>query len=111
MTIAIPTNDKLTLANRTGQATYFAFYQVQNSQFESLGFKVNPQKHEHHHHGKEEHHHSHPEILELLNEVDVVLVKNIGKYMKADFEANGVGYYKTSEPDLSSALKKYLATQ
>ena len=108
MTIAIPTNDKLTLAKRTGQASYFAFYQVKNGRYDEAVFRKNPQKHEQHHHGKDEHHHSHPEILELLDGVDLILVMNIGKYMKADFEANGKAYVKTKEIQLTAALEEYL---
>lgn len=108
MTIAIPTNDKKTLAKRTGQAQIFAYFQVENGKVINAFFKDNPQKHEHHHHGKEEHHHSHPEILKILEGVDLVLVKNIGKYMKADFVQNGINYLKIAESDLESAVKEYL---
>jgi predicted Fe-Mo cluster-binding NifX family protein len=111
MTIAVPTDDRITLAKRTGQASYFAFYRVKDGRYDQAFFRENPQKHEHHHHGKDEHHHSHPEILELLKEVNVVLVLNIGKFMKADLESNGIRYEKIRETSLEKAVENFLNTK
>jgi len=108
MTIALPTNNKTEICKRTGQAKYFAFYSLKDEKLELLDYKINPQQHEQHNHGDHEHHHSHAAIMQLLESVDVLLIRNIGKYMKLDLKNLGIKYIKIKETTIEEAIQRYI---
>jgi len=87
MKVAIPSDDRLTITQRTGQSKGFMVYEVENNSVVHAEYRVNTQK-EH----DETEEHSHAQIIELLNDVDILLVAAIGKYMKKDIEQSNLKF-------------------
>ena len=101
MKIAIPTNDRINIAERSGRAAEFAVYTIGSNGVESVEYLTN--SHEHNHHGGGEHHHGHGEgngqavhnhghgdIVALLAGVDMVVGKKFGPHFSRDFHDAGI---------------------
>lgn len=125
MKIAIPTNDRKSIAKRTGRALEFAFYTIENGEIKSVTFTKNTHSHddhdknEGHHHGEnedqkhEEHHHehgehNHDELLDILINIDILLVRAVGKYMRKTLKKGNINYKLVKIDDISKILKDYL---
>ncbi len=153
MKIAIPTNDRQTIAKRTGRAKEFAIYKIDDKgQIIDVRFEENLHKHDdehdevlqheayhrgqgkgrgkgqgrglgrglgqgrhhheaehhsHHHHG--EHHHN--EIIDQLKEVDMLLVRAVGKYLRQDLIDGHIPFKTVTKPDgLEEIIKNYLSS-
>ena len=113
MKIAIPTNDRETIAKRTGRALEFAFYTIENGKIISVTYSENIHKHgehdrsEGHHHEKNEEH-GHDDILEILIDIDILLVRAIGKYMRKSLQKGNINYKIVKIDAISELLKGYL---
>ncbi len=108
MKIAIPTNDRQTIAERTGRCKEFAIIDMEGAE-PSFTYKENTHTHGHHHgekHG-EEHSHSHDEIIAVLDGVDMLIVKMMGKHLKNDLEAHAIPYTQTTETEIVNIIKEY----
>jgi predicted Fe-Mo cluster-binding NifX family protein len=103
--IAIPTSDKTSVHQRTGQATFFAVATIQDNSISHLEFRLNPP----HIHNEDDHQHSHHQIIQLLEDCNVLLVKHIGKYMRHALDEAGLEYEKTSEESIGDAIRHYLS--
>ena len=130
MIIAIATNDRKTIAKRTGRAAEFAFFTIDNGEIVHTEYQKNTHEHhdhersEGHHrqgrhgrgldHGHRHHHnhdnHSHDEVVEQLKHVDVFLVRAVGKNMKRDLENGNIPYKLVKEELISEIISKYLQT-
>ena len=106
MKIAIPTNDRKNIAERTGQTKEFAVYEIENNVIVSTQFHANPHTHDDDSH--DDHNHSHAEITELLADCDLMIVQKVGKHMKRDLDAGGLKYEITKENDLEKIIQTYL---
>ncbi len=107
MKIAIPTNDRKTLAERTGRAKEFAIFNIENGKITDVKYETNTHEHHSHEEGEEHHEHSHADIVEALKEADILLVTKIGKHMKADLDAGGIKYKKVNEKSIDVVLQSY----
>lgn len=109
MKIAIPTNDKETVFQRTGQAHGYMIFHVENNHIKGKFYKALPSdmrhKHEHQDESKE---HSHKDLCQFLEGCDLLLIKNIGKHLQHDFKENRVFFEKTKETLVEGAIQKYL---
>ncbi len=106
MKIAIATNDRQTIAKRTGRAKEFAVFTLK-PEGEIIDVEYRENEHAKHHHDESEHHagqghqghghgrhrhhelhgaHRHDEVIDILKDVDVLLYKAVGKYMRKDLE-------------------------
>lgn len=103
MKIAIPTSDRVKLYNKTGRTTEFAICELVDGSYEFLEFRKNP--HKHGDHGDREH--SHKEIVDALKDCDALLVWEVGKYFKKDFDEAGIPIYKTNQEDLKEAISVF----
>ncbi len=103
MKAAFATNDRKTLAERTGRAKEFVIYEIAGSKIINTEYFEN--KHEHHE-NEDEHNHSHKEITNILKEIDILYVSKIGKHMKRDLEEAGINYVITNETKISDILMK-----
>lgn len=112
MKISFPTNDRITIAERTGRSKEFVIYEINDRQIINIGYKENThQHHEHgHDHQKGEGGHAHHEIVGLLNDVDLLIVLRLGKFLKNDLEVNKVNYQITKSIAIEDALNEYLNT-
>jgi predicted Fe-Mo cluster-binding NifX family protein len=126
MIIAIATNDRKTIAKRTGRATEFAFYHINNGEIQSIDYQKNT--HEHHDHDRNEGHHrkgqgshghghghhhdhgnhTHDEVVNQLKEVDIFLVRAVGKHMKRDLENGNIPYQLVKEENITEIISNYL---
>lgn len=125
MRIAIPTNDRKSIAKRTGRAAEFAFYTIDNGEIKSVTYSKNTHKHdghdrdEGHHHGENEEHnhkghnhehgeHNHDELLDILIDIDLLLVRAVGKYMRKTLQKGNFKYQLVKIDDISKILEDYL---
>jgi len=111
MKIAIATNDRISIAERTGRATEFAFYTINNGVIESVDYQKN--NHSHHEHGKNGHNHehgnhSHKEIVSQLQDVDVFLVRAVGKNMRRDLKEGNIPYQLVKIDAISEIIENYI---
>jgi len=99
--IAIPTNDRLNIAQKSGRAKEFAFFDINN--VENVTFKENPHKHHDHSHTDGGHNHSHADMVDMFknDKVNVIIVDVIGKHFKKDLFNEYFEIYKTDLTDLN----------
>ena len=103
MKIAIPTNDRKTLAERSGRASEFAIINFDAKGVISLRYITNShedthhgggEQHRHGHggggHGHGVHNHGHGDIVALLKGVDMVVGKKFGPHFARDFHDAGI---------------------
>lgn len=128
MILAIPTNDRKTIAKRTGRAAEFAFYTIENEAIKSIAYQKNTHEHHDHdrnegnhrqgghgnghghgHNHRHEHtNHTHDEIVTQLKDIDIFLVRAVGKHMKRDLEKGNIPYKLVKGEELSEIISNYL---
>jgi predicted Fe-Mo cluster-binding NifX family protein len=138
MLIAIATNDRINIAKRTGRAREFAFFTIKDSEIIDVRYEKNNHEHHDHddhepnhrqvqgrgrgqgrgqgHHHHEEHHHehehgehSHDEVIEQLKDVDIFLVRAVGKHMRSDLEKGKIPFkVVTKEDNIVKLVENYL---
>jgi predicted Fe-Mo cluster-binding NifX family protein len=112
MKISFPTNDRKTIAERTGRCKEFAIYEIIDGQLINIDYRENT--HQHHEHGEEHAHqkaegeHAHQEIIKLLSDVDLSITLRIGKFLKKDLDENKMNYQITKNIEIEDALNEYL---
>ena len=117
MKIAIPTNDRKTIARRTGRASEFAIYTIENGEIKLVDYQKNT--HEHHDHDRNEGNHrqghghghgehTHDEIITQLIAIDILLVRAVGKHMKRDLEKGNIFYKLVKGEEISEIISNYL---
>ena len=131
MLIAIATNDRKTIAKRTGRAAEFAFFEISGNEITGITYEKN--NHEHHDHDRSEgnhrqgrrghglghghghrhhHHHdeahSHDEVVEQLKNVDMFLVRAVGKHMRSDLERGKIPFKLVKGENLTDIVKDYI---
>jgi len=103
MKIALPTSDRILIFERTGQTPLFAIVTIDQLNVTHIEYRINPP----HEHSNREH--SHSEIVNLLHDCDLVLLRKIGKHLKSDLDAAGIKYEITSADQIGSAIHQYLS--
>lgn len=112
MKIAIPTNDKKFVFPRTGQAHGYMIFHVEDNKIKGKFYKVLPSDIRHKHdHQDESEEHTHEDLCEFLENCDMVLVKNIGKHLKSDFDRRRIPYKKIRKEILDEVILEYLEEQ
>ena len=109
MKIAFPTNDRKTLADRTGRAKEFVIYEL--SSHEVINVEYHENTHEHHDHSHDDEHghgHGHKEITDNLLDIDFLFVKQVGKHMKKDLVGNGIEFKKTDKSIIQEIINDLL---
>ena len=105
--ICIPTNDMQTIAQRTGRAKGLMLYTIDNGKVLEEKYVENPHKEHHHEEGEEGEHH-HNEIIEILDGVDVFVVKAVGKHLKQDLIDANINFERTDKENLVDIVADYL---
>ncbi len=103
MKIAIPSDNRETIAKRTGQSKGFMVYELNNGKIVHTEYRENT-IHEH----NEETEHSHIQIIELLKDVDILLVAAIGKFLKKDVENSTMKYQLVKGEKLTQIINDFL---
>ena len=106
MKIAIATNDRINVAKRTGQAKEFALIEIENGKLISQKYAAN--HHEHDDDEEDNHNHSHNDIVEILKDIDVLLLLNVGKHLKKDLESASIKYEKIQLETIEEVITKLL---
>jgi len=117
MKIAIPTNDRISIAKRTGRAAEFGIFTIENGDIQSTEYLKNVHHHQDHdrsegkHHANSDEHeeHNHDELLTLLKNVDILLVKAVGKHMKQTLKKGNISYKLVKIDTISNSITNYLA--
>lgn len=119
MKIAIPTNDRKTIAKRTGRAEEFVIYHIENKETKSIEYHKNTHSHdddnknEKNHHGNKNTHlhehgeHNHDELLLLLKDIDILLARAVGKHMKQTLQKGNIPYQLVKTDTISELLENY----
>jgi len=107
MKVAVPTNDKETLAERTGRAKGFLIFEIENKSAKEIDFRVNPHKHDDDE--SEEHDHSHAEVMEVLSDCNYIIVNKVGKHFKHDLNQTNIAVFKTRSKEIQAALDSFLS--
>lgn len=112
MNIAIPTNDRKSIAKRTGKASEIAFYTINNGTIISVTYTKNTHSHDDHRRSEEDYdeneEHNYDKLLDILINVDLFLVKSVGKFMKKTLQKGNINYQLVKIDDISEILKDYL---
>ncbi len=93
MKIAVPTNDGVNVAERSGRARNFAVIEVDNNKIESIVFLENNHEETHHsgkHGSKDETAHGHKDLVDLLKGINVIAGKKFGPHFSRDFHQAGI---------------------
>lgn len=115
MRIAMPTDDRKTLAAHFGRAGEFAVYEASNGEALLVEFRTNMHTHGHGH-GHEGGHdhadgkghgHSH-DFDRPLGGVDVVICRGLGKRAREAVERIGAALHFTREDDLPTIASMFL---
>lgn len=130
MKISFPTNDRKTIAKRTGRCKEFVIYDLEDSKIMDIIYRENTHEHHDHNHGhghghghhehgeghghghqdhkKGEGEHSHDEMRDLLKDVDVLIVGRVGKFMKKSLEDFGINYQRTKKLEIQEVVDEFL---
>jgi predicted Fe-Mo cluster-binding NifX family protein len=111
MIITIPTNDRETIAQKSGQAKEFAFFDLNN--LDSVVFEENPHKHHEHNHETGHPEHSHSDMIDMFKNksAESLIVDVIGKHFKADLKGAEISLYKTDLKNLKEIATKFQKDQ
>lgn len=109
MKIAIPTNDRETIALRSGRAEEFAIIEFNDSGIVNTEYLING--HELTHHGEGHNHddnesHGHDDIVQLLNGIDMVLGHKFGPHFARDFHKVGIKMKLTKKELITDAIEE-----
>jgi len=115
MKIAIPTNDRKSIAKRTGRAAEFGVFTIKNEKIESVEYIKNLHAHKDHDKKEGKHldtdshkEHNHDELLIFLKNVDVLLVRAIGKHMRQTLKNGNVAYKLVRIDNIPEIISNYL---
>jgi len=101
--IAVPTNDRLKLAERSGRAKEFAVVEVKNGQITNISYRENHHDHNYDHsHG--DHAHGHQDIVDALNDCAAVVGRKFGPHFAGDFHKAGIKLMLSKEEQIEAAV-------
>ncbi|MCK5846919.1 MAG: hypothetical protein KAG84_05735 [Bacteroidales bacterium] len=105
MRIAIPTNDRKTVAERSGRSSEFAVIEINSQGSRTIEYLENTHEHTHHgegHNGNEEH--GHGDLVELLVGIDIIIGKKFGPHFSRDFYKVGIKMKLTKLTDINDIV-------
>ena len=111
MKIMIPSNDKVSLAARSGRAQWFMIFDIENKKIVNTTEKANNHEPHHHAHGEEhshDHGHSHADMIEQLEGCNLVITKKVGPHFGAELKAANIEVKICQADSIEDALKPYL---
>lgn len=111
MRIAIPTDDRQTIAGHFGRTKGFMTYDIEDNKvvleaYKTSTFTGHAQDLHDHDHGH--HQHSHKGIFEALDGCSVVIARGMGRRLYDDFATKKISVFITKEADIKKAVDRYL---
>jgi predicted Fe-Mo cluster-binding NifX family protein len=105
MKIAIPSDDRSNVSEHTGRATFFAIASIEDENMTHLEFRDNPPRE----HGADgEHYHS--ATVSTIKDCEIVIVRNIGKKLRGELQAQNKKIVFTSSNSIGESVKRYLGS-
>lgn len=113
MKIAIPSNDRVTVADRSGRALEFAIVEIQENKILNTTFIENEhEKTQHsdegHSHGEHGENHGHADLVELPEGVNIIVGKKFGPHFSRDFHAAGVQMKLTKLGNIDEVINEQI---
>ena len=113
LTIAVPTNDRETIAVHTGRSKEFALFTIENGALSKEEFLENHHAHEHGdsccgRHSENAHKHHHTEILEIVERADVLLYYGMGKGLRDELQEHSIPFEKAKYVYLKEIVDGFL---
>ncbi len=107
--IALPSNDRLTIARQTGRASEFVVVTLNdNMMVESQEYRINNHHHEHDHdEHKHEAGHNHDDLATLISDCQNVLVQHAGPHFKESMEKSGIAITFIESLTLEDAIIEF----
>jgi len=101
--IAVPTNNRLVLAERSGRAKEFAVVEIENGQISNISYRENHHEHNHDHsHGEQAH--GHQDIVDALHDCAAVVGRKFGPHFAGDFHKAGIKLILSKEESMEAAV-------
>ena len=101
--IAVPSNDRQSIAKFSGRAKEFAVVEIKNKQIINITYREN--HHEHNHdHSQGDHNHGHQDIVDTLHDCVAVVGKKFGTHFAGDFHKAGMRLILTKKEELEEAV-------
>ena len=111
MRVAIPTDDRQTIAGHFGRTRGFLTFDIDNNKVISEAYKPNNftgHAQGLHNHDQGQHQHNHEGIFEALEGCTTVIARGMGRRLYDDFKNQQIAVFITEESDIPTALNKYL---
>ncbi len=106
MKIAIPTNDRKTVAERSGRATEFAMVDIDATGTAKIEYLINEHEHTHHADGSHDNEdHGHGDLVELLGGIDIIIGYKFGPHFSRDFYKAGIKMKLTKLKIIDDVIK------
>ncbi len=114
MKIAIPTNDRINVAERSGRASEFAIIEIKNNKIINIDYIENEHETNHHsgkghNHGEHESDHNHDDLVQLLNGIDFIIGKKFGPHFSRDFYKAGIKMQLTKLKNIDDIISEHLS--
>ncbi len=107
--IAIPTNDRLSVARQTGRASEFAIFTLNaEGKPENTEYRINSHNHDHDHDHDHEHEqgHNHDDLAALLSDCNRVVVQHAGPHFKGSMDKAAITIVFTSAQTIEEAINE-----
>ena len=106
MKIAIPTNDRKTVAERSGRAAEFAVIEINEKGVIKSEYLINGHEHTHHADGSADNEdHGHGDMVDLLEGVELIIGKKFGVHFSRDFHNAGVKMIRTKFDSIDDVIE------
>ena len=100
--IGVPTNNRESLAERSGQAKEFAVVEIENKEVKSISYRENNHVHNHDH-SQGDHAHGHQDIVEALHDCAAVVGRKFGPHFAGDFHKAGIRLILSKQEHIEAA--------
>ena len=101
--IATPTNNRQSVAERSGRAKEFAIVEITNGQITNISYRKN--HHEHNHdHSQGDNTHGHQDIVEALHDCAAIVGRKFGPHFAGDFHKVGIKLILSKQESIVAAV-------
>lgn len=104
MRIIIPTNDKITLAERSGRAKWFLIFDIENQLIKSTEELANNHDHSH----SSGWGHSHADMVKLFVDCQLMITKKAGPNFRLELQEANIKVEIVESNLITEALEPYL---
>lgn len=99
MKLAFPTDDRKTIASKTGKCKEFALVVIDG---DKVTYDYVENKHRHKHGQKN---HDHNDIIEAVQSVDLFVVHRLGKPLQKELDNHNIAFVITKESEIEKLIQ------